>query len=112
MSGKGKKLISQEIRKDDGKEAAEGTKALSQGNDEFNEMEDKFEEARAEENTFNTARAEESAARARSQRVGDMSGYATGTPNNPKEEEEEVNAEGNIKQPARNPFEGSHGWAK
>ena len=66
MSGKRNKLISQEIRKDDGKEAAEGTKALSQGNDEFNETEDKFEEARAEENAFNTAREEESAARARS----------------------------------------------
>ena len=85
MSGKRNKLISQEIRKDYGKEAAEGTKALSKGNDEFNEMEDKFEEARAEENAFNTARADKSTARAHLQRAGDMAGYATGTANKPEE---------------------------
>ena len=43
MSGKGNKLISQEIRKDYGKEAAEGTKALSQGNNEFNKTDNEFE---------------------------------------------------------------------
>ena len=41
-----------------------------------------------------------------------MAGYATGTSNKPKEEEEEENAEGNRKQPATNPIGGSHSWAK
>ena len=41
-----------------------------------------------------------------------MAGYATGTENDPKEEEEEENLEGNRKQPATNPIGGSHGWEK
>ena len=49
--------MSQEIREDYGKEAAEDSKALSLGDDEF-------EEARAEENAFDPARTEESATRA------------------------------------------------
>ena len=50
-------------------------------------MDDKFEEARAEEIVFNTAYAEESAVRARSQRERKMVGYATGMSNEPEEEE-------------------------
>ena len=38
-----------------------------------------------------------------------MAGYATGTANNPKEEEEEKTLEGNRKQPATNPIGGSRG---
>ena len=45
MIRKGKKLIRQKIRKDYGEEVAEGTKALSQGDDEFDRAGDKFEEA-------------------------------------------------------------------
>ena len=88
MSGKGDKLISQESRKDYGEEAAEVTKALSQGDEEFDGVDDEFEEACAEDNVFDAARAEESATTARSQRAGNMAGYATGTANDPKEEEE------------------------
>ena len=44
---------------------------------------------------FDRARAEESAARARSQKARSMAGYKTGTENDPKEEEEEENSEGN-----------------
>ena len=87
MSGKTNKLISQESRKDYGEEAAEETKALSQGDDEFDGEDDEFEEARAEENAFNSARAEESVARARSQRARNMSSYATGIENKTEEEE-------------------------
>ena len=109
MSRKGNKLINQEIRKDYGEEAAEGTKALSQGDVKFDGADDEFEEACAKENVFDAARVEESAARARSQRARNMAGYATGTANEPEEEEEEENAEGNLKQPVRNPVGGSHG---
>ena len=112
MRGKSNKLISQENRKDYGEEAAEGTKALSQGDDKFDGADDEFEEARAEENAFDAAHAAERAARARSQRAKNMAGYATGTANEPEEEEEEENAEGNCKQLARNPVMGSHGWEK
>ena len=58
MSRKGKKLIIQVIRKDYGEEAAEGTKVLSQGDKEFDGADDKFEEAHAEENTFDAAHTE------------------------------------------------------
>ena len=57
MRGKTNKLISQDSRKNYGKEAAKETKALSQGNNEFDRADDKFKEARTEENTFNAARA-------------------------------------------------------
>ena len=106
------KLISQEVKKDYGEEAAEETKALSQGNEEFDGAEDKFEEARTEENTFYRAHTEESAARVYSQRASNMSGYVTVTSKNTEEEEEEVNAEGNRRQPATNPIGGSCGWEK
>ena len=89
MIRKAKKLIIQERRKDYGEEAVEGTKALSQGDDEFNGADDEFKEARAEENAFHAARAEDSAERSRSQRAGNMDGYEMGTAKNPKEEEEE-----------------------
>ena len=89
MSGKGNKLISQYSRKEYGEEAAEVTKALSQGEDEFDGADKKFEEARVEENEFDTAGAEESAAREHSQRASNMAGYATGTANEPEEDEEE-----------------------
>ena len=48
MSVKGNKLISQESMGGYGKEAAEGTKVLSHGDDKFDRVYDKFEEARAE----------------------------------------------------------------
>ena len=65
MSGKTNKLISQEGKKDYGKEAAEETKETSHGDDRFDRGHNEFEEARAEEIAFNGAYAEESAARAR-----------------------------------------------
>ena len=46
------------------------------------------------------------------QRAGKMAGYAMRTANKPKEEEDEENVTGNLKQPARNLVRGSHGWAK
>ena len=109
MSGKVNKLIIQESRNDYGKEAAEVVKALSQGDEEFDGAGNKFDEARAKENVFDALRAEESAARARLQRAGNMAGYVTGTVKEHKDEEEEENAEWNHKQPARNPVGGSHG---
>ena len=65
MSGKENKLISQESRKDYIKEAAEGATSLSQGDEEFDGVDEEFEEARAEENVFDAACAEESAVRSR-----------------------------------------------
>ena len=55
-------------------------------------------------------REKESAARARSQRAGNLDGYATGITNKLEEYGEEENAAGNFKQLARNPVGGSHGW--
>ena len=112
MSGKTNKLISQEGKKDYGEEAAEDTKEISQGDDKFDGGDDEFEEARAEEITFDRACAEEIAARARSQKARSMSGYKTGTSNNTEEEEEEKNVEGNRKQPVTNPIGGSLSWEK
>ena len=54
---------------------------LSQGNEKFEGANDEFEEACAEENAFDAARAEESALMAHSQRERKMTGYATGTAN-------------------------------
>ena len=64
MSAKTIKLIIQEVNKYYCKEAAEDTKETSQGDDKLNGGEEEFEEARAEEISFDRARAEESAARA------------------------------------------------
>ena len=65
MSGKTNKLISHEGKRDYGEEAAEDTKEISQGDDEFDGADDEFEKARAEEIAVDRARAEEIAARAR-----------------------------------------------
>ena len=96
MRGKKNKLTSQGRMKDYGEEAAKETKALSQGDNEFDGADNKFKEACAEENAFDTVRAEESATREHSWRARNMSGYATGTMNEPKEEEEEENADGKL----------------
>ena len=88
MSGKTKKLINQEIRKDYGHKAAEGATALLQGDEEFDGADNKFEEAHAEYNAYDAARAEESAAREHSQRAGNMYRYTTGTANESGEDEE------------------------
>ena len=112
MSRKTNKLIIQEISKDYGEEAAEGTKVLSQGDDKFDGADEEFEEARLEENALDAGRSEESVAKARSQRARTMARYVMGTVNDPTEEEEEKNAEGNCKQLETNPIGGSHGWVK
>ena len=88
MSGKPNKLVNQESRENYGEEAAEGTTAILQGDDEFYGADNKFEESRAEENAFNAIRTEESAARERLQRAGILSGHATGTENKPEEDKE------------------------
>ena len=90
MSGKTNKLKIKESRKDYCKEAAEETKALAQGDNEFDGADDEFEKACAVENALDTARAEESVPRARSHRAKNMAGYATGTANNPKEEDSKI----------------------
>ena len=41
-----------------------------------------------------------------------MAGYKTGTEKYPKEEEEDENLEGNLKQPETNPIRGSCSWEK
>ena len=89
-----------------GKEAAEGATSILLGDDEFDRADDKLEEARVEENAFDAARGEEITVRARSQMAGNLPGYATGTANKPEEDDEEENAAGNRKQPARNPAGG------
>ena len=55
MSGKEKNLIIPESRKCYSEEAVEGATALSQGDDEFDGADDKFEEAQMEANVFDTA---------------------------------------------------------
>ena len=65
-SGITNKLISQDSKKDYGEEAAEETKALSLGDDEFDGADDEFEQACAEDNAFDRARSEERTARERS----------------------------------------------
>ena len=60
---------------------------MLQGDKEFDIAESKYKEARAEDNAFNTAHAEENAATERSQRAGNMAGYATETANDPEEAE-------------------------
>ena len=112
MSGKTNKLIGQEVKKDYVEEAAEKTKEISKGGEEFDGGYNGFEEARTEETVFDRAHAEESAARARSQKARIVAGYKTGTENDPEEQEEEENSEGNRKQPATKPIRGSRGWEK
>ena len=62
MIGKTNILVNQESRERYGEESAEGATSISQGSNEFDGADDKFEEARAEYNAFDSARAEESAA--------------------------------------------------
>ena len=81
MSGKTNKLVNQESSENYDDEAVEGATAISQGDGKFDGADDGFEEARAEENVFDAARAEESAARSRSQRAGNLAGHATRTAN-------------------------------
>ena len=57
--------MNQESRENYGDEAAEVATAISQGDNEFDGADDEYEEARAEENTFDAAHTEESAERAR-----------------------------------------------
>ena len=109
MSGK-KKLVNQDSMENYGKEAAKGATSISKGDDEFDRADDEFEEARAEENMFNAACTEESAARACSQRLVNLDMYAMGKANKRKEDKTEDNAAGNRKQPARNPVGGGRGW--
>ena len=52
----------------------------------------------------------ESAARALSERAGNLAGYATGLSKEIEEEEEEEYAAGNHKHPASNPVGGNQGW--
>ena len=78
MSGKTNRLMNQESY---GDEAAEGATAISQCGGEFVDTDNEFEEAHAEENVFDAACAEESAARARSQRAWNLDRHTTGTAN-------------------------------
>ena len=50
--------MNQESREYYGNKAAEGATEISQGDDEFDGADDKFEEARVEENMFDAARTE------------------------------------------------------
>ena len=109
MSGKTNILVNQESRESYGKEAAEESTAISQGDDEFDGTDKEFEEARVEDNPFDAARSEESGVGALLQRAWNLSGHATGAVNEREEEEEEENAAENRKQPARNPVGGCHG---
>ena len=83
MSRKTNKIINQESRECYGNEGAEGATALPQRDKELDGADDEFEEACTEDNAFDAARAEESAARARLQRAGNMDGYAAVTANEP-----------------------------
>ena len=64
----------------------------------------------SKKHAFDRACAEESTARALSQKSRSMPGYKTGTEKNCQEEEEEENSEGNCKQPATKLIGGSCGW--
>ena len=71
MNGKTDIMVNQEVRESYDNEAAEGATAIFQGDDDFV----------GAENEFEAACAEESAARTRSKRAGNMSGHAAGTEN-------------------------------
>ena len=88
MSVEANNMISQDIRKEYCKEAAEETKELSQGDNEWDGADNEFDKAWAEENAFEVVCAERITARARSQRARNMAGYATETAEDPEEEEE------------------------
>ena len=99
MSGNTNILMNQENRESYVDEAAEGATAISQGDDKFVGVDKEFE----------ASRAEESAARARSQRAGNLAVHAAGTANERKEDEAEENTVRNCMQPARNPVEQATG---
>ena len=108
MSGK-KKIVNQDSMENYGKEAAKGATSISKGDDEFDRADDEFEEARAEENMFNAACTEESAARACSQRLVNLDMYAMGKANKRKEDKTEDNAARNCTQLERKPVEKATG---
>ena len=84
--------------------------------EEEEEEEENLEENRKqpETNPIRVSRGweKEITARARSERAGNLAGYAIGLANNPKEEEEEEYSAGNHKQSERNPGGGTQGWEK
>ena len=119
--GKTNRLVNQESRESYGDKTAEGDTSISQGDDEFIGAENKFVAARAEQNVFDAAHAEESETRACSQRAGNLAKRATGKANKREEDEADGNAAGNHTQSTRNPVEqatgevktifgGGHGW--
>ena len=123
MSGKTQKLVKQEGRESYGNEAEEGATEISQGSEEFVGADGEFEAACAEENSFNAARKEESAARSRSQRVGNLARHATGTAKKRDEDKAEGNTVGNCTQLEKNHvdqakgdvktfFGGGNGWVR
>ena len=112
MSGKTKKLVNQEGRERYGNESVEGATSISQGSKEFVGADDEFEAAREEEKTLNAAHTEESAARARSQRAGNLAGHVPGTENGRDEEKVEGDTAGNRRQPEKNPVEPATGDVK
>ena len=77
MSGKTNRLVKYEVREIYSDEAMEVATEILQGNDVFI----------GADNEFEVERAEESEARARSQRAGNLSGHTTGTANERKEDE-------------------------
>ena len=81
MSGNKNWLVKQESRESYGDEAVEGATAISQGNGEFDKADDKFEEARAEDNSFNAERKGEITARTCSHRADNLAGHAKGKKN-------------------------------
>ena len=100
--GKTNRLMNQEGRESYGKEAAVGNTAILQGNDDFVGAANEFEAACAEEST----------ARERLQRAGNLTGNATGKANDYEEEKLEENVARNQMQPARNPVEQAMGEVK
>ena len=111
MSGKTNKGVTQEGRERYGDEALAGATSISQNSD-------KFIEAEAD---FDTAIAENSAARARSQRAGNLTNHATGTVAEIEEDKTEEDEARNRYQPERNRveeatgevyiiFEGGNNW--
>ena len=99
MGGKTNRLVNQEGRESYGDEADECATAIFQGNKEFVGAEEEFE----------AARTEESAARACSQRAGNLAGNTTGTAKEREEDKSEDNEARNRTHPTRNPVEQATG---
>ena len=81
MCGKTNILVNQESRESYGNKAAEVATVILKGENEFDGADDKFEEACAEKNMFDTSHAKESATRAHSQREGNLARHVTGKEN-------------------------------